>query len=278
MSFETQTILLADMDWMEVIWPILLMAAYGIAALVKMFSERSKQKSRETEENLQTALTESSDKPRYKPLDAVSRPRPETPQARTLPYARSAAKASSSAGESLPVAQPASPMSEWDRRQEIKRRRLEQIEALRRQQVLEQQRRQIRQQAAYQDQREQQQRQQQMRQQRQVTQPMPSQQVRASHVSAAARPAATVRKTPQEALRQVRTGQPVGGVSRHSVLKSPLSASAQRTAQAAKDALRSETPTSVPATLRAMLRNRDSLRSAFVLKEILDVPVGLRNP
>ncbi len=279
MSVETLSRLLADSDWMELIWPILLMVFYGVASLVKVFAERTK-KSKESDALPSSApvSAEPVAKPRYKPLEEAARPHPETPQARTLPYARTAAKTGPSAAAPMPAAQPAASMSEWDRQQELKRRRLEQIEALRRQQLLEQQRQQIQQKAALQEQREQ-------RQRAQSPQRSAAPPARPQSSSSGVRPttsapvAAAIRKTPQEALRQVQKGGvPVGAISsRQTVLRKSPVPSAKTVVQSAKEPSRPESVTSASNLLRVMLRRRETLRSAIVLKEILDVPVGMRN-
>ena len=270
MSFETFNLLANRGNWVDLIWPIALMAVYAIASVIKTISERSKQKNEEAEADSDSvafgARSADQEKRRYKPLDEVARPRPATPQARTLPYARTAgaAQAGEPKTEPEPAISPARTMSDWERQQAIKQRRLEQIEALRRQQALEQQRRQTQQQAAMQPQRPQQ----------STPPPVPAARLRVQSASA-------VRKTPQATLRQAPIGRPPvsgkGVLSRHSVLKKKPAASPQHTVQAAKEVRRSDESAKLPsAALRGMLRRRDTLRSAMLLKEILDQPLGLR--
>ena len=145
MSFGTFN-LLAESNWFDLIWPILLMVGYGVVSLVKLFAEWAKEKSEKAEEPSQAVASQRRSELRYKPLGEPAGPRPETPQSRTLPYARTAGRYEPTLRPSAPAAQPAEVMSDWDRQQAIKQRRQEQIEALRRQQqrqqILQQQRQQ----------------------------------------------------------------------------------------------------------------------------------------
>lgn len=254
MSFGAVHTLTANGDWLEMIWPIVLVAIYGAGAIVKMFVERSnKDKHEEAEEPSQAAASQRRSELRYKPLGEPAGPRPETPQSRTLPYARTAGRSEPTLRPSAPAAQPAEVMSDWDRQQAIKQRRQEQIEALRRQQ----------------------QRQQILQQQRQQQQAA-AQRVRSQGASprGGAGPQA-VRKAPQEARRQVQSARAAATsvLSRHSVLKKGPAAAAQTALQAA-----GATPPAASGVDRLwkMLRSRDSLRTAMVLREILDKPLAMR--
>jgi len=221
--------LLAEGDWRQVIVPLVLMAFYAISAIFRSISAK------ETESNSETAA---SNKPRYKPLNPTAQA--QTPQVRTLPYARMATQGDSSS--SSPIAQTTGELTDWDQQQQLKQQRLAQVEAFRRQQALEQQRQQIRQQAQLQEQRK--------KQRQQAAMPADAQ---VRHVQAA-----SVRK----ASAQPRSVQTAGqGPRRQAVVQesapSPVSARA--------------------ANLRGLLWGPGSLRAGIVLKEILDKPLALRN-
>ena len=262
MSFETLSNLLAEGDWRQLIGPLLLFVFYIGASIFKAVVNRTGAAVKDDDEDEAPEPADTAEKPRYKPLSEAARAA-TAPQARALPYARTAASGPAR------VAQPAGDLTEWDRQQQIKQRRLEQIEALRRQQLLQKQ----------QQQRQQQQRQQMHQpQQQQAARAVPSQ---SSPYGSRTTPsvAAIPQKTPQEALRQSRTGQPVGAPSRQGV------ATRQTVLGSKAAAPRAVKMPSVPAMapgsdigtrLRAVLGESDSLRMAIVLKEILDKPLGLR--
>jgi len=241
----------ANGDWLELLFPIVLMVVYGAAAVGKAFMARAKQKDQQAESASRADVPERS-APRYKPLDEAARPRQQTPQQRTLPYARTASRSSGMPSEPSYADQEARRRADQERQQQIEQRRLRQIEALRRQQL---------------------QRKQYMQRQQQIQQ-QASQSVKAAQTVGQRflRSPGSVSKTPQEALRQARTGRPVGAAAaRPDVGKAP---------PRVRPEIRQEPIVaggSTEAELRRMLQKRGSLRTAFVLKEILDLPMALRD-
>lgn len=237
----------ANGDWLELLFPILLIVVYGAATLVKAFVEKRKE-----DASRQDLDVPSRPERRYKPLDQVANFL-QTPQQRTLPYARTAAKRPEAPRPSVPSQpQTAMPQSAEHQLQQqmAEQRRLQQIEALRRQQL---------------------QRQEYMKRQ-QKAQQQAAQSVKIAQAATPRTPSG-LSKTAQEALRQARTGKPVG------------LAAGRKTAAPKPPRLQPERVTAPTASMKAgslvllhqMLRSRSNLRTAFALKEILDPPVVLRN-
>ncbi len=258
MSCGTLANLLAEGNgWGQLIGPLLLFGFYVVASIVKAVSNRRGDAGKDDDDETETARAV--DQPRDKPIEQVSRP-PQSPPSRTLPYARTVEQAQQRSGDSVPRHEPADQQrDEWERQQDIKRRRAEQIEQLRRRQQLEQQ--------------QQQRLEQQRRQSRQQTQQQPQQRRPAPPAARKATGAVAVRqKSGKEAVRQARAGVPVHvGASRRDVLK-------QSAAKAAKSALLPSVGGSRPAaaSLRGLLNQKQSVRTAIVLSEILDKPLGMR--
>lgn len=256
MSPGVITSLLADNGWGELVGTLVLVGFYVVAAIVKAISSRTAKAKQEAVESETEAPAPS--KPRYKPLAEKGRPTQAT-QTKTLPYARTALQSSQTKSSAKPVLRPTGRLSEWDRQQELKRRRLEQIDALRRQQLAQ-------------------------------SQQMHSKQSPPISPPAPARPAPAItpsafQKSAQQALKQAKTGQPVQGKA--SVINPAVSqvrqakATPKVVAQTVKAPLRSA-PTTIPVSasadhLHVLLRKPSSIRTAMILKEILDSPLGLRN-
>ncbi|HDS84438.1 MAG TPA: hypothetical protein ENN97_04500 [Phycisphaerales bacterium] len=241
----------ANGDWLELLFPIVLMVVYGAATVGKAFMARAKQKDQQAETTSGAAMSERS-KPQYKPLDEAVRPRQQAPPQRTLPYARTASRTSGPPAEPSYADQAARRRADQERQQQIEQRRLRQIEALRRQQL---------------------QRKQYMQRQQQIQQ-QALQSVKAAQTvgQRLLRSPGSVSKTPQEALRQARTGKPVGAAAaRPAAGKEPPRVRPEIRQEPI------EAGGSTEAELRRMLRKRGSLRTAFVLKEILDLPMALRD-
>lgn len=253
MSMAAYTMPPANGDWLELLFPIVLMVVYGAAAVGKAFMARAKQKDQQAESASRSDVPERS-APRFKPLDQAARSRQQTPPQRTLPYARTASRSSGLPSEPSYADQEARRRADQERQQQIEQRRLRHIEALRRQQL---------------------QRKQYMQRQQQIQQ-QASQSVKAAQTvgQRVLRSPGSVSKTPQEALRQARTGKPVGvgaAAARPAAGKEPPQV---------RPAIRQEpieAGGSSAAELRRMLQKRGSLRTAFVLKEILDLPMALRD-
>lgn len=259
MSFETLTNLLAARDgWEELIGTLALLGFYAAAAIFKAVTNRAAKSKADTSEPEITAAAR--EKPRYKPLTDTASPA-QISQAKTLPYARAAAQPGQKAPVAQPVLRPTGQLSEWDRQQELKRRRVEQIEALRRQQIMQVQ--------------QAQRKQQQQRQQHPASPPVPARPAPVSPI---------IQKTVQESLHQVRTGRPVTGGA--AVVRPALSqvrqaaATPKATAQTIKASVHHDKENPVfhaAGKLRSMLREPHTLRTAIMLKEILDTPLGLRD-
>ena len=234
MSLQTLTNLLAEGDWRQLLGPLVLLGFYAVAAIIKAAGNRADKAATNDDEGDEElpVETEVPQKTRYKPLHDTA----QSPQSRrTLPYARTAQGAAATPPQ---AARPAGEAIDWDRQQEIKRRQLEQAEALRRQQALERQRQQLRRQAAIQEQREKLQRQQ------------------------TGRPAAMVSRIVQSAA---------ASSQRPAVVQPPVKAVRVSPPTAAKKAVPERTD-----KIGGLLRKRDSLRAAMVLKEILDKPLAMR--
>lgn len=227
--------LLADGDWGRILGPLVLVAFYVISAIFKSVGNRSAKAEDKENEPEMTAAT-ASEKPRYKPLNDAARPS-QTPQVRTLPYARTAAQAGSPH-----IAQTTGELTDWDRQQRVKQQQLEQTEAFRRQQLLEQRRQQLRQQAALQERRQQQQR----------------QPVR--------KPAAVGRPAPVAV-------RPAVAQKRAVVVPSKAVSQAVKVSPPAAQDLASDKPVKI----RGLLLKPGSMRAAIMLKEILDKPLAMRN-
>ena len=234
MSLQTLTNLLAEGDWRQLLGPLVLLGFYAVAAIIKAAGNRVGKAAGDDDEGEEELPVETDvpQKTRYKPLHDTA----QSPQSRrTLPYARTAQGAPAAPPQ---AARPAGEAIDWDRQQEIKRRQLEQAEALRRQQALERQRQQLLRQAAIQEQREKLQRQQ------------------------AGRPAAVVSRIVQSAA---------ASSQRPAVVQPPVKAVRVSPPTAAKKAVPERTD-----KIGGLLRKRDSLRAAMVLKEILDKPLAMR--
>lgn len=234
--------LLANRNWMELVGPLVLLAFYAGGAILKSIANRKPQKKTEGKEA-------SPSRPRYKPLDQSAASR----RAQTLPYARTVEQKERATSPPIETTRRPAEMTEWERQQQLKQRRRQQIEALRRQQLQQQQQQILRQ------------------QQLQTTAGRTERQP-----ADGTRPTA-FRKTPQEALRQVHTGRPSGPPSRSVAVKQPAATSVETAGKAQRKSAVRTPPASVSRTIRLTLRQRGSLRTAFVLKEILDTPLGLRD-
>lgn len=237
--------LLAEGDWRQLLGPLVLFAVYAAAALLKKASAEKSNFTRGEEddeeidsvESSPPAVTASSNTPRYKPLDEVAKPADsaQSPRQRTLPYARTQPRVAPAAAQQV----------ERERQRRLQQLRDEQIQIARRQQMARQQAEQaaaLRQRAA------------------QIT----------PNVTAA--PVVSPRKTPQEMLRQVQTGQPARG---DVYPARPLRAEMPSVQTPSRGAVL-KMP-SVSAGLHRLLRQRDMLRNAIVLKEVLDKPLALRS-
>lgn len=248
MSFETLGNLLAEGNgWGQLIGPLLLFGFYIVATIFKAVSNRSGAAADDDDDDADVETASAVDTPRYKPIEQVSRP-PQSPQSRTLPYARTVEQAKQRSGTSAPRHEPADQQrDEWERQEDIKRRRAEQIEQLRRRQQL---------------QRQQQQRLEQQQRQPQQQRPAPPPSARKAMTSVAVR-----QKSAKEAVRQARAGAAMHvGASRRDVLKQ----------SAAKSSLLPALHGSRATSLRGLLNQQKSVRTAIVLSEILDKPLGLR--
>lgn len=255
MPFGPHTGLLADMDWLDMLLPIAIMVVYGAVALAKGYAGRLKDKDR-TEATSSAASVSDASKPRYKPLDEVAVHRTDSPQARTLPYARTAAQTSSSTPE--PQRQPvaASQPTDWQRQsgveqrrqQDVEQRRLKQTEAISRQKS----------------------KQEQLRQRQRQIQQQAIQSVKAVQAAVpkaiSSNPLLGGGRAAQERRRQTPPGnKPAPAAKRPVPARSP------------QPTVVPLTPTSTSAALRKMLRTPQNLRTAMVLREILDKPAAFRD-
>ena len=248
MPFETHIKLLANGDWLEMLLPLLLLLVYGAAAMVKRFLEYSKQKSDESQVSASDS-TSAGGQRRYRPIEPSPRPQMEGSQTRTLPYARTAAQ------RSTPVAEPrrGQQRTDWQRQQEAEQRRQREAQQRRLAQIEAQRLKHAQQN-------------QQMQRQQQV-QNQAAKSVEAARIAAqrtAALPSRAAVKSPKEALQRARTGGSSGTAARVAP-KKPAAARPK------------DVGVSTSSALREMLAKPQSLRTAVVLKELLDQPLGLRD-
>jgi len=186
-SIETLTGLLAEGDWRELIGPLVVFGIYAVATILKKAAGGKLDAAEEEDEDsvessFSTEDASSSESPRYKPLDEAARPaaaEAQTPQQRTLPYARERQPQPSAAEQ-----------AELERQRRLRQLREEQIQIARRRRLAQQQAEQsaVRQ---------------------RIAQPVQKADLRPTA-------SAPSRKTPQEMLRQAQTGQPARGVERPS--------------------------------------------------------------
>lgn len=255
MPFETHIKLLANGDWLEMLLPLLLLLVYGAAAMVKRFLEYSKQKSDESQVSASDS-TSAGGLRRYKPIDQSSRPQPRIAKGQALPYARTAAQRSTPVSEPRRGAKAADPQTDWERQKQVEQLRQQQAQQRRLQQVEAQRLKKAQQN-------------QQMQQQQQIQQ-QAAKSVEAARIAAqrtTALPSRGAAKSPQEALRQVRTGKPSGMAAR----------AAGRKPSEPRPPRPESMSVSTSAGLRKMLATPNSLRTGIVLKELLDRPLGLRD-